>query len=126
MFVCFHLSVLSVQFLFLFFSVILICYLLFFLFFSATIFFYPMFFSILFFPMMLVKCIYLLNKICFSVLLLASELLGLQINFIIIIGILVIKLQLSSYKFLGSFYETKLKTTLIDGTVLIRCENCFF
>ena len=76
--------------------------------------------------MMLVKCIYLLNKICFSVLLLASELLGLQVNFIIIIGILVIKLQLSSYKFLGSFYETKLKATLIDGTVLIRCENCFF
>ena len=35
-------------------------------------------------------------------------------------------LQVSSYKFLGSFYETKLKTTLIGGAVLISCENCFF
>ena len=65
-------------------------------------------------------------KICFSVLLLVSELLRLQINFIISIGILFIKLQLSSYKFLGSFYEIKSKTTLIGGTVLISCENCFF
>ena len=66
--------------------------------------------------MLLVKYIYLL-KFCVSVLLLAFELLCLQISFIINIGLLVIKLQLSSYKFLGSFYETKLKTALIDSTV---------
>ena len=66
------------------------------------------------------------TKICVSVLLITSELLCLQVNFIISIGILVIKLQLSSSKFLRSFNETKLKTILIDGTVLISCENCFF
>ena len=66
------------------------------------------------------------TKICVSVLLIISELLCLQVNFIISIGILVIKLQLSSSKFLRSFNETKLKTILIDGTVLISCENCFF
>ena len=52
---------------------------------------------------LLVKCIYLLKFV--SVLLLTSELLSLQINFIISIRILVIKLQLSSYKFLGGFMK---------------------
>ena len=66
------------------------------------------------------------TKIYVSGLFIDYELLCLQINFIISIGILDIKLQLSSYKILSSFYETKLKTTLIDGTVLISCENCFF
>ena len=66
------------------------------------------------------------TKIRVSVLLLASELLCLQINFVISTGISVVKLQLSCYKFLRSFYETKLKPILIDGTVLLSCENCFF
>ena len=66
------------------------------------------------------------TKICVSVLLLASELLCLQINFVVSTGISVVKLQLSSYKFLRSFYETKLTPILIDGTVLRSCENCFF
>ena len=75
--------------------------------------------------MLQVKCIYLL-KICVLVLLLASELLCLQVHFIISIGVVVIKSQLSPYKFLGSFYETKLKITLIVDTVLISSKNCFF
>ena len=66
------------------------------------------------------------TKIYVSVSLLASKRFCLQINFIISIGFLVIKLQLSSYKFLRRFYETKLKSTLIEGTFLISCENCFF
>ena len=52
------------------------------------------------------------TKICVSVLLLASELLCLQVSIIICIGIFAIKLQLSSYKFLKSFYGTKLKTSI--------------
>ena len=66
------------------------------------------------------------TKICVSVLLLASEFLCLHVHFIINIRILVIKLQLSSYKFLRTFYGTKLKNTLIDGMLLISCKNCFF
>ena len=54
-------------------------------------------------------------KICASVLLLASELLCIQINFIINIGILVIKLKVSFYKFLGSFYETTTQLLLEDA-----------
>ena len=69
-----------------------------------------------------VKCIYLL----YSSVIISFWNFCLQINFIISVGILVIKLQLPSYKFVGCFYETKLKTSLIDSTVLISCENCFF
>ena len=56
-------------------------------------------------------------KICVTVFLLVSELLCLQKFFFSSIGILIIKLQLSSNTFSGSFYETKLKTTLIVGKV---------
>ena len=65
------------------------------------------------------------TKIFVSVLLLASEILCLQI---ILLSYRNFCYQVTAffYKFLKSFYGNKLKTTLIDGIVLISCENYFF